>query len=183
MTNALQETPFMTKLFFTFAALILSVAASAQTGMNPAMNDAQLTKVLLTINEGEIDAGKMAEKKAHSAQVKEFAKMMVAEHEMNVKDTKALAKNRNIGMKDSDLSKSLKDEAKTSNKDLKKEAKNHFDRAYMDQQVMMHQKALSTLDTVLIPGAQNSELKTHLQNTRKAVAMHLERAKALQAKI
>lgn len=66
---------------------------------------------------------------------------------------------------------------------MKKSDKASVDKAYVDQQVMLHQKALNTFDTILIPQAENPALKAHMQKTREAVAGHLAHAKTLQTKI
>lgn len=147
------------------------------------LKDTQIAKVVLTINEGEIDAAQIARSKVKNAEVKSFADMMISEHKQNVKDTKNLAKKEKFTPEKSDLSQSLAAEVKDSNKDLKKSGKDSIDKAYIDQQVMLHQKALDTFDTVLIPQAQNANLKSHLEKTRAAVAEHLTHAKELQAKI
>jgi putative membrane protein len=43
-----------------------------------------------------------------------------------------------------------------------------------------HDEALKLLDTKLIPAATDDAVKRHLATTRKHVATHLEKAKALQ---
>ncbi|MBC7741570.1 MAG: DUF4142 domain-containing protein, partial [Bdellovibrionaceae bacterium] len=57
------------------------------------------------------------------------------------------------------------------------------DNAYVNQQVTMHEKALSTLNDTLIPQASSAELKSHLEKTRGAVSMHLDHAKKMQAQL
>jgi len=169
----------MNKTIALAAALLLSTSVFAQAKLK----DTQIAKVALTINEGEIDAAEYAKGKAKNEEVKSFAKMMIDEHERNLKDTKNLAKQEKFTPEKSDLSKSLETDAKASNKDLKKTDKAKLDKAYVDQQVMMHQKALDTFDTVLIPQAENVALKAHLQKTREVVAGHLAHAKTLQTKL
>lgn len=146
------------------------------------IDDAQIAKIVLTINEGEIEAGKLAMKEAKNKDVKDFASSMVKQHEKNMKDTTAWAKKADVSPADSADSEALKKEANEANADLKK-AKANLDKTYVSQQVMMHEKALNKLDKDLIPGATNAALKSHLQNTRAAVAEHLEHAKSLQAKM
>lgn len=170
---------FVLSLFPIFAMAQNTEAAKAASQAE--LNDAQIAKVLLTINEGEIDAGKMAQKKAQKSEVKDFAKMMVDDHKNNMKETKDLSKKQDFGTKQSDLAKTLEKDAKNANKDLKKSAKNDFDKNYLAQQIDMHNKALETLDATLIPKAQNAEFKAHLQKTRDAVASHLNHAKELQS--
>ncbi len=155
----------------------------ATTAAAPAttLSENQIAKVLVTINEGEIDAAKMAMKKGQTADIKNFAKMMMETHKTNEAETKKLAHNNKMSMDNSDLAKDLKDEAKSLNKDLKKSDKSAFDQAYVSEQIAMHEKALKTLDETLIPNAKTPALVEHLQRTRVAVAEHLNHAKGLQA--
>lgn len=176
---------------FKTSILILAIAfaayvptASAQKVGKPAsLPDTQIVKVLLTINDGEIDCAKTAKSHAQSQAVKDFAKMMADQHQQNMKDTKDVAKKNKINPEESELAKSLKEEAKTSDKDLKRQDKAGFDRAYIKGQIMAHEKALATLRDTLIPSAQNPEFKAHLEKTSAAVAEHLAHAKSLEAKL
>lgn len=144
------------------------------------LTDAQIAKILVTINEGEVDAAKLAQKKAVGADVKTFAAMMEAHHEKNEEDTKKLAKDQKIGSDKSELSKSLEAEAKQINKGLKEQNEEVFDQAYVAGQIAMHQKALDTIEKTLIPAAHNPALKDHLTATGKSVATHLDQAKSLR---
>lgn len=168
-------------MFKIISALILTLALSpayAQT-----LTDGQISKVLMTINEGEVDLAKKAKGDAQNEDVKIFAMKMIEHHKENMKETKKVSKDNDIKEKDSDLSKNLKEEAKLTKKDLKKKDKASFDKTYMIQQVTLHEKALRTLDTMLIPNAVDPEFKAHLQKTREAVAAHLEEARTLNTKI
>ena len=164
------------------ALSFIVLAGKFATAMAPegtTLTDAQISKVLITINEGEIDAAKIAEDKAQTAPVKDFAKMMINDHKKNEADTKKIGKKMK-GDDDSDLAKTLKEDAKNSNKDLKKNDKKAIDNAYLAQQVTMHEKALAVLNDNLIPSAKDENLKSHLQQTSAAVTKHLEHAKKLQ---
>jgi putative membrane protein len=162
------------------AALIASSFAFAQAPAS-VISEEQIAKVLVTINQGEVDAAKMALKNAKSEEVKNFAKMMAEEHKTNESMTRGLATKNKISMADSDLAKSLKEEAKKMNSDLKKADKSGFDQAYVAEQIVMHEKALKTIDETLLPNAKTPELVQHLQKTRVAVAEHLNHAKGLEA--
>ena len=147
------------------------------------LSDGQIVEVLETVNEGEIDAATIARDRAQNPAVQQFAKDMQAQHQTNKKDTKELAKQNKIDDKDSGLADALEKEADALNKTLKRAQLNGFDKVYMAQQVAMHEKALSTLRDNLIPFAQSDALKTHLEKTAAAVAMHLEHAKKLQSEL
>jgi putative membrane protein len=53
----------------------------------------------------------------------------------------------------------------------------------MAREVEYHQAVLDALDNLLIPGAQNAQLKELLQNVRPAIDAHLTRARALQSSL
>lgn len=148
-----------------------------------ALTDGQIAEAVVTINEGEIDAAQAARSRAKSKDVKDFAKMMIDHHKDNKNRTKDVAKKEKLDTEDSNLSEALEKEAKDSNKEIKKKKNADFDRAYMNQQVTMHKKALSMLDDVFIPQSKNQSLRTHLEETRKSVNEHLLKAQALQTQV
>ena len=55
-----------------------------------------------------------------------------------------------------------------------------FDRAYVDHEVAYHEQVLGAIDKVLIPSAQNAELKGLIEKVRPAIAAHLDHANMLQ---
>lgn len=58
-----------------------------------------------------------------------------------------------------------------------------FDRAYMDKQVMAHQNALNTIDTLLARTDLSNDLRAILVTQRGAVAMHLQMAQQLRGQL
>lgn len=56
-----------------------------------------------------------------------------------------------------------------------------FASAWIEAMVDGHQEALAKLDNELIPGTDDAEVRRHLQDTRSAVARHLETARGLQS--
>lgn len=163
--------------------LLTPLAAFAQQPPQTGVTENEAAEILLTINEGEIDAGQLAKRRAQNPEVKKFAQMMVDQHKTNEKETKKLARRVKIDPKESGASEAIEDEAEAGHDALKKHEKNAFDKAYMQNQVAMHEKALATLDATLIPSAQNGEFKEHLRKTRQSVKEHLDHAKALEAKL
>ena len=165
---------------FTASLFAVSALAEATTHGNTAkMSDDQVVQVLLTIDEADVSAGKLAEKRAQSAPVKEFAQMMITEHEAHIKETKKIAKDNNLDADKSDTSKALKDEAKNLIQALEKNEDRDFDRAYLTQQINMHDKALKLIDEQLLPVIEDADLKAFVTRTRAAVAAHLARAQEL----
>ncbi len=164
------------------AASLFAVTVLADTktnGHTAKVSDDQVAEILLTIDEAEVSAGKLAVKRAQSAAVKEFAQMMITEHEAHIKETKKVAKENNIDTDKSDTSKALKDEAKNLIKALEKNEDRDFDRAYLTQQINMHEKALKLIDEQLLPVIEDADLKAFVTRTRAVVAAHLARAQEL----
>jgi putative membrane protein len=145
------------------------------------VNDAQIASIVVTANQVDIDAGKLATSRATSDEVKAFAKLMVTDHSGVNKAATDLAAKLKVTPQDNPTSKSLKTEGDKSLAHLKTLKGAAFDQAYVDREVAYHQQVIDALDSTLIPGAQNEELKALLVKVRPAFVAHLEHAKRLQA--
>jgi putative membrane protein len=161
------------------STLLLAGAVFAQE----TPDDAQIAGIVVAANKVDIDAGKMAQRKAADAEVKGFAKQMVTDHTAVNKQASALVKKLKVTPKESDLSKTLKQGGADNMAKLKPLKGKEFDKAYIDHEVEYHQAVIDAMDKTLIPNAQNAELKDTLVKTRPAFVEHLEHAKKIQAKM
>lgn len=170
-------------LFSTLFTLVGSLAfASDNKPLKP--TEGQISAILTTANEGEIKAAQLAEKKGVDKEVKDFAAMMIKEHEKNLEDAKALSKKNNIKPDpSSSLVADLKKASASQEAELNKQKGPEFDRTYINQQVAVHTTLLDDLNNKLIPNAQNSDLKNHLENTKSHVEAHLVRARNIQTRL
>jgi putative membrane protein len=172
---------------FRLAAVPLLVAtalqAQAATPQAPMLSDPEIAHVAVTANNIDIEAGKFALTRTHNASVKQFAQTMINDHTAVNQQATALAQKLNVTPQDNPVSQSLKKDADAAHEKLEKLRRSAFDRAYMDREIAYHQGVLDAIDKVLIPQAQNAELKSLLQNVRPAVATHLEHAKEVRAKL
>jgi putative membrane protein len=160
------------------AGLFVATAAHAQ-----GINDAQIASIVVTANQVDVDAGKLAQSKATTAEVKKFAAQMIADHEGVNKQAVALATKLKVTPQDNDTSKALKAGGDQNIAKLKTLSGSAFDKAYVDQEVTYHQAVLDAIDKTLIPGASNAELKALIVKVRPAIAAHLEHAKHIQASL
>jgi putative membrane protein len=165
------------------SAIILAGALFAWAGVASGqdINDAQIASIVVTANQVDIDAGKLATAKASDPEVKKFAQLMVTDHTGVNKSAVDLATKLKVTPEDNPTSKSIKaggDENVAKLKTLKGAA---FDKAYIDHEVAYHQQVLDAVDKTLIPGAKNAELKALLVKVRPAFVAHLEHAKHVQA--
>jgi putative membrane protein len=168
----------MKSKLFLAALLAASGAAFAQ-----APNDAQIAHIVVTANQVDIDAGKLAQKQAKSAEVKAFGKQMVTDHGAVNKQAKDLAAKLKVKPEDNPTSQSLKKGGDENVKKLKTLKGDAFDKAYVDQEVAYHQAVLDAIDKTLIPSAKNAELKELIVKVRPAIDGHLQHAKMMQAKL
>jgi putative membrane protein len=145
------------------------------------VNDAEIASIVLTANQVDIDAGKLADSRSTSDDVKAFGRLMVADHTAVNKSATDLAAKLEVTPQDNATSRSLKTEGDKNIAHLETLEGTAFDKAYIDHEVAYHQQVIDALDKTLIPGATNEELKALLVKVRPAFVAHLEHAKRLQA--
>ena len=156
----------------------LSAGAWAQ-GAGP--TDPQIAAIVVTANQVDIDAGKLAKSKAHSKDVRQFAQLMITDHSGVNKSATELVQKLHVTPESNATSESLQKGGDDNLAALEKLHGHAFDRGYIDHEVAYHQSVLDALDTTLIPGAHNAELKELLVKVRPAFVSHLEHAKHLQS--
>ena len=169
---------------FKFAGMAVAAAlACAAQAQGTTPNDAQIAAIVVTANQVDIDAGKLAENKAHSKEVKDFGKLMVTDHSGVNKAATDLVQKLKVTPEDNPTAQSLKKGGDDNLAQLRKLGGAQFDKAYVDHEVTYHQAVLDAVDKTLIPSAKNEELKALLVKVRPAFEAHLEHAKHLQAQL
>jgi putative membrane protein len=174
---------------FTLMALALcgvlgsaSAAEAKEAGKKAAPpDDAEIAHIVVTANQVDIDAGKLASEKTKNDEVKKFADQMVADHTAVNKSASDLVQKLGVTPKDNAISKSLKAGGDKNLAKLKKLSGEKFDKAYVDNEVTYHEAVLKTIDDVLLPNAKNAELKATITQVRPTIAEHLKHAQHLQA--
>jgi putative membrane protein len=166
---------FASTTVFAIAALTAG-AAYAQ-----APSDPQIAGIVVTANQIDIDAGKLAKSRSKNKEVQSFASQMITDHTAVNKQASALAKKLGVKPEGSETQTSLKKGAQENMSNLKKLKGAQFDKAYVDHEVAYHEAVLDAIDKTLIPSAQNAELKGLIEKVRPAFAAHLDHAKHLQS--
>ena len=162
-------------------ALVAAASLSAQAQQGP--SDPQIAQIVVTANQVDVDAGKLAVSRTKSKDVKQFAQLMITDHSAVNKQAVALATKLKVKPEPSDTSRSLKKGGDENIAKLKPLKGKEFDKAYVDQEVGYHQAVLDAIDKVLVPSAQNEELKALIVKVRPAFVAHLDHAKHLQAQL
>ena len=166
----------LTPMILVAALCLTAASVRAQT-----VTDAQIASIVVTANQVDIDAGRIAEARATSHEVKTFARLMVADHTGVNKAATDLVTRLEVTPQDNPTSQSLKSGGDKNIATLKTLAGDAFDKAYVDHEVAYHQQVIDALDKTLIPGATNADLKALLVKVRPAFVAHLQHAQSLQS--
>ncbi|HTH81062.1 MAG TPA: DUF4142 domain-containing protein [Ramlibacter sp.] len=145
--------------------------------------DPQIAAIVVTANQVDVDAGKLAKSKSHDKEVKAFAQQMITDHTAVNKQAGDLVKKLGVKPESNATSESLKKGGDENIAALKKLKGKAFDKAYVDHEVAYHEQVLDAIDKTLIPSAQNAELKGLIEKVRPAFVAHLDHAKHLQMKL
>jgi len=123
----------------------------------------------------EVDAGKMADAKARSDAVKEFARRMVQDHHKANTQLTPLANADRIA-----LPRDLDPDHKAMRAELEKLSGPQFDLAYLRGQLVDHQKTAQILQWEINSG-QDAQLQQFAKDTLPVVLQHLEMVQGLIA--
>jgi putative membrane protein len=164
-------------------ALAAALLLAATTAAAQAPNDAQIASIVVTANQVDIDAGKLAQSKGGNAEVKAFGKQMVTDHTAVNKQAAALAKKLKLKPQDNPTSQSLKSGGAKNLKRLEKLKGAAFDKAYIEHEIAYHQQVIDAINKTLIPNAKNEELKKLLTTGLPLFEGHLQHAQQIQASL
>ena len=146
-------------------------ASSSQSG------DQQFIMETAQGNQAEVQAGKLAAQKASDPGVKRFAQKLVDDH------TKANQQLQSLpGANQALQSASPPDDKRQEIDQLSGLSGKEFDRAFIDQMVQDHEKAVSKFQEVA-SSATDPQVKQFASQTLPTLQKHLEQAKALQSRV
>jgi putative membrane protein len=170
----------MKKLGAAFAAACLFGAVGfAQAADKP--TDPQIAHIAYTAGVIDIEAAKLAVEKSKTKDVVDFANDMLRDHQAVNDQALALVKKLNVTPEDNDTSKALTKAAADKRAELAKLDGAAFDKAYIENEVAYHKQVDEALESLLIPSAQNPELKDLLQTGLKIFQGHEQHAEHVAA--
>jgi len=165
------------------STLVLSMAVTVFAAQAEGPTDPQIAAIVVTANQVDIDAGKLATSKAQSKEVAAFAERMVVDHEGVNKAASELVTRLQVTPEPNATSQNLQQGGDENLAKLQQLDGHAFDRAYVEHEVAYHEAVLDAIDETLIPSAQNAELKALLVKVRPAFVAHLEHARQLRASL
>ena len=170
------------RLIAALAALcLLGAAPLAQAADKP--TDPQIAHIAYTAGVIDIEAAKRAISKSKNKDVVDFAESMVRDHEAVNVQALDLVKKLNVTPEDNDTSKALTQAAADERAKLEKLDGADFDKAYVANEVAYHAQVNSALETLLIPAAENAELKSLLETGLKLFQGHQQHAEHVAAEL
>lgn len=162
------------------AALCLLFAVSyAQAADKP--TDPQIAHIAYTAGALDVDVAKLAISKSQNKDVVAFANDMVRDHEAVNVQALDLVKKLNVTPEDNATSKALTEAIAAERAKLEKLDGAAFDKAYVDNEVAYHKQVNEALKSVLIPSAENAELKSLLETGLKIFEGHEQHAEMVAA--
>ena len=148
-----------------------------------APTDPQIVGIVENADDIDINYAKLALSKAKDKQVRDFAQQMITDHSAVQKSVINLASKLNVTPADSPTSDSLKAQAQQTLEKLRGLKGKAFEKSYVDNEVSYHEAVINATKTVLIPSAQNAELKSALQGAAPLFEGHLAHAERVQSAI
>jgi putative membrane protein len=147
----------------TIAFLFSLASTFALAEDAPKLNDAQIAHIAYTAGAIDVSAAKLALEKTDNAEVRAFAELMESDHNAVNEEALALVKRLNVTPEENEVSASLTNQAAEAETRLQALSGDEFDRAYVENEVAYHQAVNDALKSLLIPNAQNSDLKSLLE--------------------
>ncbi|MFS2178599.1 DUF4142 domain-containing protein [Rhizobium pisi] len=154
-----------------------SIAADAKP------TDPQIAHIAYTAGQIDVTAAEQALKKSKNADVVEFAKTMERDHKAVNHQALALVKKLKVTPEDNAVSQSLSTQASKELTTLAALDGAAFDKAYIENEVTYHKSVNDALAKVLIPSAQNKELKSLLETGLTLFKEHQVHAEHLASMI
>lgn len=157
-----------------------SMMSNDTSNLNPAapvtQEDANWSTEVANAGMTEVELSKLAQTKATSQRVKDFANMMVADHTKANDQLKQLAATKNIT-----LPAGLSNDSQDNLDKLNKKSGSDFDKAYVDMMLDDHKKAVDKFQKAS-NDLKDPDLKNFVAQTLPTLQMHLDSIKAIAGK-
>ncbi|OSI23791.1 DUF4142 domain-containing protein [Bradyrhizobium canariense] len=163
--------------------LAFSIWVSAAFAQSGKLNDPQIAHIAYTAGVIDVAAARQALSQSTNTDVRAFAENMVRDHETVNKLALDLLQKLKVTPEDNDRSRSLSKSAAGELIELGKLKGAEFDKAYVSNEVAYHKAVDDALESTLIPGATNPELKSLLQTGLRIFQGHAQHAEHLAASL
>ncbi|MBB3138448.1 putative membrane protein [Rhizobium pisi] len=165
------------------ATFIVASLGTASIAADAKPTDPQIAHIAYTAGQIDVTAAEQALKKSKNAEEVDFAKTMERDHKAVNDQALALVKKLKVTPEDNAVSQSLSTQASKELTTLAALDGAAFDKAYIENEVTYHKLVNDALAKVLIPSAQNKELKSLLETGLTLFKEHQMHAEHLASMI
>lgn len=186
----------MSKRYLAFAALPVAFALAAVTAGSgtlaaqqdaavapaPTLDDPTIVAIFDNANSFDIEIGKLAAKRGHSNEVRQFGAMLARDHAMVRQQGRDLARKLGVTPTPPAGATSARDQAATLQR-LTGLRGAKFDRAFLEHETTFHRDVIAAIKSTLVPAIKNEELKALVLQVAPAFQAHLDMAENLGKRI
>lgn len=165
------------------AALTLTtLAVRAEAASRADLDDATIVAIFDAANTADIETGKLAAERGQNAEVREFGKMLMRDHDMVRQQGRDLAKKLGVTPTPPSPDEGAKAHA-AAMKQLRSVKASQFDHAFLVHEVAFHKSVIDAVNSTLLPAIRNEEVKKLVTTVAPAFVAHMEAARHLDAKL
>jgi putative membrane protein len=150
---------------------------------NTAVTPAGVLSEINVANTTEIQLSTLASKKASSAQVKQVAKKLAADHAKNRQQVQALAQKLDVKLTPTQGGSLSAADSAAMPADLQGKSGAAFDKAFVQHEIEDHQTNIDRIQNQILPSIQNEDVKSYLQKTVSEMQNHLSSLKQVQQQL
>ncbi|VXC67916.1 conserved hypothetical protein [Burkholderia sp. 8Y] len=143
------------------------------------LSDAQMVGVLLTANQAEIAAGRIALRKTQSTSLRSFATRIVNENAQIAQETSDMLQRVGAMAQRSSMSDALARQSRDDAEMLDQADEYSFAQAYLEREVEFLGRLVKTVDD-FIRTTHSADVKVLLVRARPAFTLHLDQARRLR---
>ncbi|MEZ5832930.1 MAG: DUF4142 domain-containing protein [Dongiaceae bacterium] len=166
------------------AALVTAGCAGAATAQDPAkLNDLEIAHAAYVAGEIDIRNAHLALALSDNPEVREFAVLMIRDHEAVNQAALALLDKLKAQPQDNAFSQSLMTGAHETWAKMAKLSGHAFDKSYAENELSYHHTVNHVVGDVFIPNAENGELKALLGSALDTFKAHEEHAAEMVAEV
>ncbi len=165
------------------AALVLAFGMTGLAAAADTPTDPQIAHIAYTAGQIDIAAAEQALRKSTNPAVVAFAELMAADHKAVNDQALALVDKLGVTPEDNATSQALTAAATAKAAELEALDGSAFDTAYLANEVAYHQSVNAALSGLLIPAAQNADLKALLETGLTLFTEHQHHAEMVAAQV
>jgi len=139
----------------------------------PALDDATIMAIFDNANTADIETGKLAARRGHTNEVRQFGAMLARDHQMVRQQGRDMAMKLGIMLTPPSGDQSAQDHAAAMQR-LSGLQGREFDSAFLKHEVLFHETTIAALENTLLPAIASEELRAMVVKVAPAFKAHLD---------